>query len=76
LRGFVVAVGHRHVQQFAGIGQAGRQRVDAVDDGMQAGALAAQFLRAGRIVPYGGAFQFATYFFQPFALAGVVKDTP
>jgi hypothetical protein len=43
---------------------------------VQAGAFAAQFLRAGRIVPYGGALQFAAYFFQTFAFDGVVKDTP
>src|SRR3546814_15446249 len=58
------------------IGEAGGQRVDAVDDGMQAGAFATQFLRACRGVPYGGTFQFAAYFFKTFAFCSVVKDTP
>jgi hypothetical protein len=43
---------------------------------VQAGTFAAQFLRARRIVPDLGIFQFAAYFFQLFALGSVVKDTP
>src|SRR5690348_3242165 len=76
LRGVVIAVGDGHLQQVAGVVQAGSQRVDAVDDGVQSGAFAAQFLRVGRVVPHGGALQFAGYFFQALALGGVVKDTP
>jgi hypothetical protein len=76
LRGVVVAVGDRHFQQVAGVIQPGGQRVDAVDDGVQAGAFAAQFLRARRVVPHGGNFQFAGYFFKAFAFRSVVKDTP
>ena len=50
--------------------------VDAVDDGVEPGAFAAQLLRARRVVPHRGAFQLAAYFFQTFALGSVVKDTP
>ncbi|EIL95918.1 hypothetical protein UU5_08960 [Rhodanobacter sp. 115] len=74
--GFVIAVRDGHVQQLVGIGEAGSERVDAIDHGMQAGAFAAQFLRARRIVPDGGTFQFAGYFLKAFALGSVVKDTP
>jgi hypothetical protein len=76
LHGGVVAVGSGHFQQFTGVGQAGGDAIDAADDGIEAGAFAAQFLRAGRIVPDGGAFQFAAYFFQTLTLGDVVKDTP
>jgi hypothetical protein len=43
---------------------------------VQAGALAAQFLRARRIIPDVRVFQLAAYFFQAFAFGSVVKDTP
>jgi hypothetical protein len=43
---------------------------------MQAGAFAAQLLRARRIVPDVRVLQFAAYFFQTFAFSSVVKDTP
>ncbi|GGA00749.1 hypothetical protein GCM10011408_22130 [Dyella caseinilytica] len=72
----IVAVGGSHFQQFASVGKAGADAVDAADDGVQAGAFAAQFLRARRIVPDVGTFQFATYFFEALTLGGVVKDTP
>jgi hypothetical protein len=39
-------------------------------------ALAAQILRALRIVPDVRVFQFAGYFFQTLTLGRVVKDTP
>jgi hypothetical protein len=76
LRGVVVAVGDGQVEQLACVGEPGGERVDAADDGVQAGAFAAQFLRARRIVPDGGALQFAAYFFEALTLGGVVKDTP
>jgi hypothetical protein len=47
-----------------------------VDDGVEPGALAAQFLRACRVIPDGGILQLAGYFFKAFALGSVVKDTP
>jgi hypothetical protein len=74
--GVFVAIGGGHFQQLAGIGEPARHAVDAADDGVEAGAFAAQFLRARRIVPDLGAFQFAAYFFQTLTLGGVVKGTP
>jgi hypothetical protein len=76
LDGGFVAIGGGHFQQFTGIGKAGPDAVDTADDGVEAGAFAAQFLRARRIVPDSGAFQFAAYFFETFTLGVVVKDTP
>jgi hypothetical protein len=43
---------------------------------VQTGAFAAQILGARGIVPNRGVFQLAGYFFQTFALARVVKETP
>jgi hypothetical protein len=76
LHGGVVAVGGGHFQQLAGVGQPGGDAVDAADDGIETGALAAQLLRARRVVPYVGTFQLAAYFLQTLTLGVVVKDTP
>jgi hypothetical protein len=39
-------------------------------------ALATQFLGALRVIPDGGAFELASYFFESLALDVEVKDTP
>ena len=72
----LVAFGRRQFQQFVGVVQAVADAVQAFHELAEARALAAQILRALRVVPDVGAFQFAAYFFQTFALGRVVKDTP
>jgi hypothetical protein len=72
----LVTVGLGEFQQFARIGKAAADAVESVDNGVQARAFAAQFLRARRVVPDVGVFQLAVYFFEAFTLGRVVKDTP
>jgi hypothetical protein len=58
------------------IGQAAGQFVVAPDHTVELCALLAERLRALRIVPDAGVFQFPVYLFQTFAFAVDVKDTP
>jgi len=49
---------------------------EAVDGLVEQRAFAAEGLRARRVVPDVGAFEFAVYFFQALLAGVVVKDTP
>jgi hypothetical protein len=75
-RRIVVAFGGRKLQQLAGIIEAVRDAIKAIHELAQARTFAAEILRALRIVPDVGAFEFAGYFFETFALDRVVKETP
>jgi len=72
----VVAFGRGQFQQLAGVVEAVADAVQALDELGQACPLAAEILRALRIVPDIGTFQFPAYLFQALALGRVVKDTP
>jgi hypothetical protein len=75
--GRVLVVLHfRQVEQFARADQAFAQAADAVDGLVEQRALATQGLRAFRVVPDVGVFQFAVDFFQALDLGVVVKETP
>jgi len=76
VRGILVVLHLRQLQQLAGAGQALLDVTDAVDRLVQQGTLAAQLLRVLGVVPDVRIFQLAVYFFQAFALGIVVKDTP
>jgi len=65
-----------HVEQLAGVGQAGGQFVQRLDDLRQRRALAAQLLGVFGLVPDGRIFKLAIDFDQTLMLLIVVKDTP
>jgi hypothetical protein len=71
-----VALAGRQVQQLAGIGKTLGEAVNGADDGFEPGTLPTEFLRAFRVVPDAGLFEFARYFLQALVLVGVIKDTP
>ena len=75
-RGAFVAFGDGEVEQIAGFAQAVGQAADAADDAIELRAFLAQILRALRVVPDVGAFEFASDFFETFGLCLVVKETP
>ena len=76
VRGVLVVFQLDEFEQFARAVQALGQVADAVDGLVEQRAFAAQGLRARRVVPDVGAFEFAVYFFQTLFLGVVVKDTP
>jgi hypothetical protein len=76
VHGAFVVLFDGHVEQLAGIGQAGGQLVQGVDDLRQRRALAAQFLGVFRFVPDCRIFKLAIDFDQTLMLLIVVKDTP
>jgi hypothetical protein len=76
LRGFLVVLHLREVEQLAAADQALGQRADAVDRLVQQRTFAAKRLGPFGVVPDVGAFQFAIDFFQTLYFCVVVKDTP
>mgnify|MGYP003428694604 CR=1 FL=1 len=58
------------------MGELGVQPRERADLGLQFGALAAEFLRALRVVPEFGLFELALNFGQAMLLGVEVKDTP
>jgi len=75
-RGTLVAFLDGEIEQIARFGQALGQAADAADDAFEARAFLAEILRALRIVPDVGMFEFAGDFFEPLGLGLEVKDTP
>jgi len=73
--GIVTFVGGQ-LQQLTGVVEPVGNAIQAFHEVGKACPLAAQILRALRIVPDLRVFQFASYFFEAFALDRVVKDTP
>jgi len=64
------------LQKFAGIGEAGGQRIKAENDLFQQRPLLPKRLCAIRLVPNVGLFQFPLDFGQALSISIVVKDTP
>ncbi len=64
------------LEQLAGLAEARAQLVEHVDDALELGAFAAEFLGALGLGPDGGVLEFAQDLGQPFAALVVVKDTP
>ena len=73
--GFVV-FGFGQFDEVKGVLQALADFIKTVDDACQRGALLAEFGGFFRVVPDGGALQFALDFFEALGLQRVVKDTP
>jgi hypothetical protein len=66
----------RKLKQLTRIGDAARQPIEAADDLLEPGALAAELLRPVRLVPDAGLFQFARDLLEALVLIVVIKDTP
>jgi hypothetical protein len=60
--GFIIAIFHRHIQQFSGVLQTCIQIFNGFNYAFQAGALLTQLLRAFGIIPYIGLFQLTADF--------------
>jgi hypothetical protein len=73
---FLLAFLDGQFQHFGGVGQAALQGVQRGNDIAEPGAFAAQRLRAFRVVPDAGIFQFTVDFLEPVPFPGIVKDTP
>ena len=74
-RGFVVlALGE--IEQLRGVGDGFGDAVELVELGGELGAFAAELSRFVRVLPDGGVFQLAGYFFQALFLGVVLKGTP
>ncbi len=71
----VVILVDGHFEQFAGIGQPGRDLVETCDDLLELRTLLPQRLGALGFVPDVGLFEFALDLGQAFRLALIVKDT-
>jgi len=63
------------VDELRGIVQSALQFVETVDDLFELRTLFTQFLRALRLVPDPGLFEFAGYFLKALVLVVVIKDT-
>ncbi|NIJ70649.1 hypothetical protein FHY09_003126 [Xanthomonas sp. 60] len=72
----LVLFGFGQLQQLARLGQAIEDAGDAAYGLVQQRALAPQVLGVFGLVPDIGIFEFPRYFFEPFLLGVVVKDTP
>jgi len=66
---------HGERQQFAGFGQARRQRIEDLDDFLEFGSLPAQRLGALGLAPHVGLFELTADFGESLGFAVVVKDT-
>jgi hypothetical protein len=76
VRGALVVLRDRELEQLAGFADAALQRFELVDDLREACALAPEVLRALRVVPDVRVLELAGDFLQPLALGIEVKDTP
>jgi hypothetical protein len=76
VRGVLVVFHLDEFEQLVRAFEAFGQFTDAVDGLVEQRAFAAEGLRARRVVPDVGAFEFAVDFFQTLFLGVVVKDTP
>jgi hypothetical protein len=73
--GFVV-LAFSEIEQLGGVGDALGGAVDFLELGGELGAFAAQLPCLVGVLPDGGLFQLAAYFFEPFLLGVVLKETP
>jgi hypothetical protein len=74
--GTEISLARGQLKQLVRIGDAACQPIEAANEVFQFGALAAEFLRALRVVPDAGLLEFARDFLQAFVLVVVIKDTP
>ena len=72
----LVALGLDELQQLGRLRQAASDLVEFTDRGREPGTLTAEFLRSLRLVPDRRVAELAIEFFQPLALAVVLKGTP
>jgi hypothetical protein len=73
--GFVV-LAFSEIEQLGGVGDAFRGAVDFFQLGGELDALAAELASLVRVLPDRGVFQLPGYFFEPFFLDVVLKETP
>ena len=73
--GFVV-LAFGKVEELGGVGDRFGGAVDFVQLGGELGAFAAQLPGFIGVLPDGGLFELAGYFFEAFLLAVVLKETP
>ena len=73
--GFVV-LALSELEQLGRIGDALRGAVDLFELSGKLGAFAAELAGFIGVLPDGGLFQLARYFFEPFLLGVVLKETP
>jgi hypothetical protein len=73
--GFVV-LALSELEQLGGVGDALGGAVDFLQLGGELGAFAAELPGLVGVLPDGGVFQLAGYFFEPFLLGVVLKETP
>jgi hypothetical protein len=73
--GFVV-LAFGKLEQLSGIGDALGRAVDLFELSGELGAFAAELAGFIGVLPDGGVFQLAGYFFEPFLLGVVLKETP
>jgi hypothetical protein len=76
VEGVLVVLHLGQLEQFERAGEALVERLQAMDDLLERGALAAEALGLLGLVPDRRAFQLAAYFFETFDLLVVVKGTP
>jgi hypothetical protein len=73
--GFVV-LAFGELEQLGSVGDAFGGAVDFLELGGELGAFAAELAGLVGVLPDGGVFQLAGYFFEPFLLDVVLKETP
>jgi hypothetical protein len=73
--GFVI-LAFGELEQLGGVGNPFRRAVDFLQLGGELGAFATQLPGLVSVLPDGGVFQLAGYFFEPFLLDVVLKETP
>ena len=73
--GFVV-LAFCELEQLGSVGDSLGGAVDFLELGGELGAFAAQLSCFIRVLPDSGVFQLAGYFFEPFLLGVVLKETP
>ena len=73
--GFIV-LALSQIEQLGGVRDAFGGAVDFFQLGGKLGAFAAELASFVGVLPDGGIFQLADYFFEPFFLGVVLKETP
>lgn len=74
-RGFIV-LAFSELEQLGGVGDPFGRAVDFFELGGKLGAFAAQLACFIGVLPDRRVFQLAAYFFEPFLLGVVLKETP
>ena len=74
--GALVVLALGELEQLGGVGDRAGGAIDFVQLRGKLGAFATQLAGFVGVLPDGGVFQLASYFFEPFLLAVVLKETP